>query len=199
MYKKTTENIQDLLQMMNYNGFPLMYCRCTVDSNRDFINYRELKNLILNDPGILFIRSLHTIGNSKEEVLEELRWFKRNEIELAIMELPSTWIFNDKEKNLQNISVLIDVFSMLQSYPSFEFQNPDFIDGGRKKIRFPENWDALFEQYESKEISANEFQKMTGLKRATFYNLLSEYKELIQLNKTEQKEQILDEYYDRIQ
>ena len=115
------------------------------------------------------------------------------------MELPSTWIFNEKGKNLQNISVLIDVFNILQTYPSFEFQNPDFIDGGRRKIRFPENWEYLFEKYSTREISANDFQKLTGLKRATFYNLLSEYKELIRLNKIGQKELMIDEYLNRIQ
>lgn len=199
MYKKTTEDIQDLLQLMNCNGFPFMYCTYMVDSNRDYINYKELKKLILIDPGPLFIHSLHTLGNFKDDILEELQWFRSNEIELVIMKLPSTWIFNEKEKNLQNISVLIDVFNILQTYPGFEFQNPDFIDGGRKKIRFPENWEYLFEKYSAREISANDFQKLTGLKRATFYNLLCEYKELIRLNKLEQKKLVLDEYLNRIQ
>lgn len=184
--------------MMNCNGFPFMYCTCMVDSNRDYINYKELKKIILVEPGLLFIHSLHTIGNSKTNILEELHWFKNNEIELVIMELPSTWIFNEKEKNLQNTSVLIDIFNILQNYPGFEFQNPDFIDGGRKKIRFPENWEYLFEKYATREISANDFQKLTGLKRATFYNLLAEYKELIRLNKIEQKELMEDEYLNRI-
>ena len=38
-------------------------------------------------------------------------------------------------------------------------------------------------EYSKKEISANEFQERTGLKRATFFNLLSEYKTELRENK----------------
>ena len=107
------------------------------------------------------------------------------------MELPSTWVFDNKEKNIQNINVLYDVFSILQRYEGFEFQNPEFFEGGRKKIRFPENWEILYEKYAAKEITANDFQKMSGLKRATFYNLLCEYKELLRLNQSEHEEREL--------
>ncbi|MBR4599610.1 MAG: hypothetical protein IKO39_06135 [Treponema sp.] len=191
LYKKTTENIEDLLQMMNYYGFPLIYCHSAVDSNRDFMNYKELKKIILQNEGLLFIKSLHTIGDTKETILEELKWFKETKSELVIMELPSTWVFDNKEKNIQNINVLYDVFSILQRYEGFEFQNPEFFEGGRKKIRFPENWEILYEKYAAKEITANDFQKMSGLKRATFYNLLCEYKELLRLNQSEHEEREL--------
>ena len=61
-------------------------------------------------------------------------------------------------------------------------------NSGRNKIDFPNNWDELFEKWKSKEISSIEFISSTGLKKATFYNLLTEYKEIQRMN---------DEYTER--
>ena len=61
-------------------------------------------------------------------------------------------------------------------------------NSGRNKIDFPNNSDELFEKWKSKEISSIEFISSTGLKKATFYNLLTEYKEIQRMN---------DEYTER--
>ncbi len=53
---------------------------------------------------------------------------------------------------------------------------------GRHKIEFPKQWDELYEKWENKEISSNDFIDITGLKRATFYNLVTEYRTLKELN-----------------
>lgn len=182
IYKKTTEDIQIIADLIHQNDFQISNCKVFIDSSRDFINYKELQNQLLAEKGLLFINSLHSIGNTKESILEELQWLKTNQIELVIAEMPSTWIFNKSDLNLQSINVLIDMFEILKGYNNFEFQNPEFTEGGRKKIQFPENWEKLFELYSSKQISANEFQQQVGLKRATFFNLLSEYKQLLKIN-----------------
>lgn len=43
---------------------------------------------------------------------------------------------------------------------------------GRKRIDRPENWDAVMERYNKRELSATAAMKELGLKRNTFYNLL---------------------------
>lgn len=185
LYRKTTENSQNLMKLFNDNSFSPSDCRCFIDSDRDFISYSEMKQQLLLEKGLVFINSLHSIGYTKEKILSELEWFSRNKIELVIADMPSTWIFCNPDMNLQNIRVLIDFFNILKDYKNFDFQNPEFSEGGRKKIRFPENWESLYELYESKQITANEFQQKTGLKRATFFNLLSEYKEIMKLSAVE--------------
>lgn len=182
LYRKTTEDSQNLMKLLNDNNFSPSDCRCFIDSTRDFISYNEMKHQILQSKGLVFINSLHSIGYTKETVLSELEWFKANKIGLVIADMPSTWVFDNSDMNLQSIRVLIDFFNILKDYKNFDFQSPEFSDGGRKKIKFPENWESLYELYESKQITANEFQKRTGLKRATFFNLLSEYKEIMQLS-----------------
>lgn len=186
LYRKLDDTIEDLLKLMSTNNFSLMKCKGIVaDTKRDFLNYKQLKSILSETHGLLFINKLRDIGFSKQDILEELLFFSQNQIELVILDMPSTWIFNNKEANLQNIHVLIDVFDHLINNNSYEVLHPENIDGGRKKIKFPNNWEVLYRLYSEKEISANDFQQKSGLKRATFYNLLSEYKEMIKSNKME--------------
>ncbi len=181
-YKKTSEDVENIKKFLYKTNVRAKEYRFYLDTNRDFINYENMKDLMLKEKGILIINSLHSIAYNKESVIKELNWFYSNKIEIIIAEMPSTWNFDNLNLNLKCVEAMIDIFNLLQSYSNFEFQNPDFTEGGRKKIRFPENWESLYELYEAKKITANEFQQQVGLKRATFFNLLSEYKQLNKLN-----------------
>lgn len=187
IYKKSSEELDTIISILKKHEVNQEDCKLFVDTNRDFIHYKEMKALIRNEKGIVFINSLHSIGNTKAIVLEELKWFNDNKIEIVIADMPSTHCFKKTDLNYQSCSTMIDLFNILQNYQSFDFQNPDFSDGGRKKIRFPDNWDYYFSLYENKHISTNEFLQQVGLKRATFFNLLSEYKQLKKMNQSEYK------------
>lgn len=185
IYKKTSEELDTIIPILKKHNVNQEDCRLFVDTNRDFIHYKEMKESMLREKGILFFNSLHSIGNTKESIFEELKWFNDNKIEIVVADMPSTHYFEMSELNYQSCYTMIDLFRILQNYPGFDFQNPDFSDGGRRKIRFPENWETLYKLYELKQITANEFQQRVGLKRATFFNLLSEYKQLLKFNALE--------------
>ena len=55
-------------------------------------------------------------------------------------------------------------------------------NSGRYKLPFPDNWDELYEQWFKKKITSKQFIEMSGLKKATFYNLLTEYKDIQSAN-----------------
>ena len=46
-------------------------------------------------------------------------------------------------------------------------------------MAFPEGWDEMYEEWEKKKISSKTFMEKSGLKKATFYNLLTEYKDIL--------------------
>ena len=56
-------------------------------------------------------------------------------------------------------------------------------NSGRNKLPFPDNWDELYEKWRNEEISSKQFIEKSGLKKATFYNLLTEYKDIQIQNK----------------
>lgn len=49
---------------------------------------------------------------------------------------------------------------------------------GRNRLPFPDNWEELYEKWEKKELSSKEFIEQAGVKRATFFNMITEYKEM---------------------
>ena len=51
---------------------------------------------------------------------------------------------------------------------------------GRPKATYPTNWIQVFTQWQNKEITATKAMELTGLKRNTFYKLVTEYKEVEQ-------------------
>ncbi len=48
----------------------------------------------------------------------------------------------------------------------------------RNPYTFSEEWVGLYAQWERKEISSKEFLKKMGVKPATFYNMVTEYRRL---------------------
>ena len=47
---------------------------------------------------------------------------------------------------------------------------------GRKKIEKPANWDEVYNQYMTRQIKAKQAMELTGLKRNSFFNFISESK-----------------------
>ena len=51
---------------------------------------------------------------------------------------------------------------------------------GRPGIAFPDGWDEKYAQWENGSLSSKAFMEWAGMKKATFYNKLTEYKELLE-------------------
>lgn len=50
------------------------------------------------------------------------------------------------------------------------------IHFGRPAIAYPPNWDEVYRQWESKQITAVAAMHRLGLKRSTFYKLVSQFR-----------------------
>ena len=48
---------------------------------------------------------------------------------------------------------------------------------GRKEVARPENWNEVYKQWNSRELTANKAMEILGLKRNTFYKFVNEAKE----------------------
>jgi DNA invertase Pin-like site-specific DNA recombinase len=46
---------------------------------------------------------------------------------------------------------------------------------GRKKIEYPKNWIEVYTQWKGRQLKGNDAMEQLGLKRNTFYNLVTEY------------------------
>ena len=175
------KNIDELLQKASHTREP--YYDLYTDSDRDYIAYNQLKKSIQKEKGLLVISSINNIGSNKQDVYEELLWLKNNKIETVFADYPATHIFDNPIANELAISVIIDVYASLLGNKTFDIRSSIAATTGRKKINFPENWESLYTAWDSGEITAKEFMEKSGLKKGTFYNLVNEYKEILEINK----------------
>ena len=184
VYMKKGEDlslINFLLEKASHGHEP--YYDLYTDSDRDYIAFNQLKRDIEKEKGLLIISSINNIGSNKNDVFKELAWLKNNHIETIFADYPTTQIFDNPAANELALSVIIDVYASLLDNKTFDIRSAVAASTGRKKIGFPDNWENLYAAWDNGEINAKEFMDKSGLKKGTFYHLVNEYKELLEINK----------------
>ena len=175
------ELINLLLEKASHGREP--YYDLYTDSDRDYIAFNQLKRNIEKEKGLLIISSINNIGSNKRDVFNELTWLKNNHIETVFADYPTTQIFDNPMANELALSVILDVYASLLDNKTFDIRSSIAASTGRKKISFPDNWESLYAAWNNGEITAKEFMDKSGLKKGTFYHLVNEYKELLEINK----------------
>lgn len=148
-------------------------CMIYTDSERDLISYQKLKDSISGEEGILVFVSLGDISRSPSVVIRELTWLLQQNIMIASLDYPSTFVFSSKEINHAVIRLLLDVLQKEEARHVLDFQNQKAL--GRRKLAYPDNWDKLYHKWKNKEITARQFMQASGLKKGTFYHLVKDY------------------------
>lgn len=146
--------------------------------------YIALKTALLRYGDTLVIKSLDRLSRNKEDIKNELQYFKDNGIRLKVLDLPTTlvdyptgqdWVFD----MINNI--LIEVLGTIAQQER-ETINARQIEGikaaknkgvsfGRPKIKKPDNWALVMEEWHNGKITAKKAMELTGTKRTTFYKL----------------------------
>lgn len=182
IYTKTTEDVEifsNVLRKVCNEEDEIYFC---VENKRCFRALKKLKEELNNNEAII-ISNTSVLGLSTDEIANELKWFIDNEALLLINDVPSTYEYGvNQPLNKAILSTLLQ--SVLKV--DIEKDNNTIYFGkhnaGRKRIEFPDNWEELYEKWQNEEISSKEFINLSGLKKATFYNLLTEYKKIQSAN-----------------
>lgn len=154
------------------------------DLNRS--GYTALKTALLRRGDTLVVKSLDRLSRSKTDIKNELQYFKDNGIRLKVLDLPTTlmeyppgqeWVF-DMVNN-----ILIEVLGAIaeQERVTIHQRQAEGIAAakakgkhlGRPKAIKPDNWNEVITRWKSGEITAVEAMRLTGVKRSTFYKLIS--------------------------
>lgn len=148
----------------------------------DRTGYTALKNAMLRPGDTLIVKSLDRLSRNKEDIKNELQYFKENNIRIKVLDLPTTmmdlpkgqeWVF-DMVNN-----ILIEVLGTIaeQERINIRQRQREGIDAakakgkhlGRPKFKKPDNWDSVISQYKQGEITAKEAIELLGIKKSTFY------------------------------
>ena len=160
------------------------------ESGKDFNRqgYLALKNQLLRSGDTLVICSIDRLGRNKEQIKQELEYFKANNIRVKILDIPTTLIdFPAGQEWVCDMvnNILIEVLGSIaqreretikarQAEGIAEAKKNPAVKFGRPKAEKPDNWDDVITRWKAKEIKAVEAMKELGLTKPTFYKLVKE-------------------------
>lgn len=151
--------------------------------------YQALKGALgLRKGDTLIITSLDRLSRNKEDIKQELQWFKDNGIRMKILDLPTSmievpegqaWIID----MIQNI--LIEVLASIaeQERLTIRKRQREGIDAARKKgkhlgrpkISEPDNFKEVYARWQRGDITAREAMMLLNMKSSTFYRMVQKY------------------------
>ncbi|MCM3005586.1 recombinase family protein [Priestia koreensis] len=157
-------------------------------SGKDFqrVQYQLLKR-VLRKGDILYIHSLDRFGRNKEEILQEWNDITKNiEADIVVLDMPLL----DTTQYKDSLGTFIaDLVLQILSWMAQEERDrirkrqregidialQNGVKFGRPKAEFPEEFEGVYEQWKSKEITAVQAMDILNMKKTTFYKLVKEY------------------------
>ena len=200
--KKQNEDRQ--IEALTEYGVDKKYIKIDRASGKDFNreNYLLLKNEILRPGDTLVVKELDRLGRNKEQIKEELNYFKTNKIRVKILNIPTTlmdlqegqeWVF-DMVNN-----ILIEVLGAIAEEERIKTKQRqregidcmpiDPVTGKRKskktgkltgrpvKNEYPKDWEEKYELYKDGVLKAKQMQQLYNWPKSTFYYMIKKYEE----------------------
>lgn len=130
--------------------------------------------MVLHSGDILYIKSLDRLSRNKQDIKNELEWFKKNGIRLMILALPTSMIQvpEGQEWFIEMIhNILIEVLSSIaqQERETIRARQREDIEAAKLAGRnlntpaliVPENFHSVVEQWKNGKITAKEAIQLT--------------------------------------
>lgn len=184
LYAKMTDAVADceavLQEIHLHQGFGPV--RLSIESRRSFHELERIK-AAMREHDACIIMNLASLGLNEKEIAKELGWFIERPRMLIIANIDSSYMWGVAQPmNRAVLQTLQQTLTEKGNSRTTMLPEHRKSNAGRKSIAFPDNWEALYGKWVSKEIDSKEFCERSGLKRATFYNLLTEYRQIIEAN-----------------
>lgn len=181
VYVKKTEDISTFDSVMDSFKSVASNMSITTENMRCYRELDALKAQCNSDDAIV-IGSLSSLGTNKAAISNQLEWFISKSVQLVICSYPPTYEYGISQPMNKAILTTILQSILSENKNIIEIPKPNKSNAGRNRMEFPDNWDDLYERWSNKEITSKEFINEAGLKKATFYNLLTEYKDIQESN-----------------
>ena len=184
------QNLDRQLEVLQKMGIEEKYIYSDKQSGKDFerIGYQYMKKS-LEKGDTLVIKELDRIGRNQEELKREWEYFRNNEINVRVLDLPALNI-DYEDENIKPLAKMIS--NIIFEVMSWKAQNEretirkrqaegiaiakaKNIKFGRPKIEIPSNFTEIYNIWRSGKITATKAMQLLGLKRNIFYNFVKMY------------------------
>ena len=162
-------------------------------SGKDLIRpgYQALKGALgLRKGDILYIKSLDRLSRNKEDIKNELQWFKQNGITIKVIDLPTTMVeIGEGQEWIRDMinNIIIEVLSSIaeEERRTIRQRQKEGIDAaiakgvkfGRRDKGFPEGWELYYPRYKAGEIRRSYVMEQLGIGSDRFDYLKRKYEQ----------------------
>ena len=184
LYAKVTDNVQEfefVLQGIRWKQkFNSVYI--STEPRRSYYELDKIKK-VMTENDVCMITNLASLGLNEQEIAEGLDWFIKTPRMLVIANFSTSYLWGVSQPLNQAVLQTLQQ-ALLGKSDGRTIMIPEHrkSNAGRKHINFPDNWEELYTKWVGKEITSKEFCEKSGLKKATFYNMLIYYKEVLEAN-----------------
>jgi DNA invertase Pin-like site-specific DNA recombinase len=155
----------------------------------DRTEYQLLRKVSQKDD-IVYIKSLDRLGRNKQQIKEELEYYKSEGVRVKILDIPTTMmeIAEGQEWLIDMINnLLLEVLSTMAEQERINIRTrqaegiealKERNDGkgiGRPSIEYPKDFAKIYTDWKAKKINAVNAMEQLGLKKNTFYKLVKEH------------------------
>lgn len=153
--------------------------------------YHALKGALgLRSGDTLYIKSLDRLSRNKEDIKNELQWFKDNNVRLMILDLPTSMVQvpEGQEWIIEMINnILIEVLSSIaeQERVTIRARQKEGIEAakkngkqfGRPEVACPTEFPKIYLSWKSGEITAKQAMSSLQMSKSTFYRMVKKHEE----------------------
>lgn len=150
--------------------------------------YLALRDHMLRPGDTLMICSLDRLGRNKAEIKNELEYYKHQNIKVKVLDLPTTMAeFPEGQDWVGDMvnNILIEVLGSIAEQERITIRERQrqgieatkkegTVKFGRPKVTKPENWDEVYSQWKTRQITGKKAMEILGLSRSTFYKFVKE-------------------------
>lgn len=151
--------------------------------------YQALKGALgLRSGDTLFIMSLDRLSRNKNDIKQELEWFREHEIYLKILDLPTSLIeVPEGQEWIREMitNILVEVLSSMseQERLTIRRRQREGIDAakakgkhlGRPRLEIPEEFPVVYDDWKKGNYTAKFAMQRLGLKSSSFYRIVKQY------------------------
>ena len=178
------QNLERQLAVLKALGIEDKYIYQDKQSGKDFerIGYQYMKKS-LEKGDTLVIKELDRIGRNQEELKREWQYFRDNEINVRVLDLPALNINYDDESIKPLVKMINNIIFEIMSWKAqneretirkrqaegIAIAKAKNVQFGRPKTKLPDNFKEVCTRWKNGEITGTDAIILTGMKRTNFY------------------------------
>lgn len=175
LYQKSDEDDTRLLTVLQSVKKPEDQVMSTVEHP---FYFKELDKAIESqDDMIIVAGDLRDIGIGKEDTAVRLSHIMRHHVILLLASVPATY---EHGITASANGIVLDTLRQVVAQGHAEIANFRKRSVGRPKLDFPVGWDEKYADWQAGRISSKEFLDWSGMKKATFYHRMTDYKRILE-------------------